>query len=59
MDPATALMLIDGGTNLIFNIAKKIKEARENPNMTNEEALALIAKWQPLADAMAEDIQEL
>lgn len=60
MDPVTALMLVDLGTNVIFDIAKKIKELRTNPEaITDEEVTALIAKWQPLVDSIADDIQKL
>lgn len=52
------LLLIDMGTNLIFDIIKKIQDAKEG-KLTEEEIDTLIAQWQPKVDAITEKIKDL
>jgi len=60
MIPVPTLMAIDMGLNLAFSIYEKVMKMRSNPTaVTEEEVDALIAKWQPLVDEIADDIQEL
>jgi DNA-directed RNA polymerase specialized sigma subunit len=56
----TTLLAIDTGLNLAFHIYEKVQKMRSNPTVvTEEEADALIEKWQPLVDSIAEDIQNM
>ena len=58
--PVPTLMVIDMGLNLAFSIYEKVMKMRSNPQaVTEEEVDALIAKWQPLVDEIAADVQEL
>jgi len=58
--PVPTLMAIDMGLNLAFSIYEKVMKMRSNPRaVTEEEADALIAKWQPLVDEIAADVREL